>query len=364
MFKKSQIPFWLIVVLPTALSCLYFGVMASDRYTSVSSFVIRSPQKNTGASGLTAFLQNVGFSRSTDDSFIVNDFVLSRDALKSLETDLAIRQKYESPNIDLFSRFDGFGLDKSNENFYEYYQEHVKITLESSSSITTLKVKAYTSEDAHAINEHLLKLAENLVNRLNSRGRSDMVTTAEANVQKAEERVAEITDKLAQYRNKHQIFDIEKQSTLKMQLISKLQDQLIAVQTQLTQLRAVTPENPQIAILAERENAITAEIRKETDKVLGSSSSSINEKTAGYEKLILEKEFAAKQLASALATLEQSKQEAEKKQLYLERISQPSVPDAATEPKRIKSIFSVFLLSLVALGVFKMLYAGIREHQE
>jgi capsular polysaccharide transport system permease protein len=46
----------------------------------------------------------------------------------------------------------------------------------------------------------------------------------------------------------------------------------------------------------------------------------------------------------------------------LERIVQPSLPDAAMQPRRLRNIFTVFLLGLVAWGVITMVYAGIREH--
>ena len=60
-FKKLGLPFWLIVVIPTAMAIIYFGFIAADRYVSTSAFVVRSPQKVSSVSGLSAFLQNVGF---------------------------------------------------------------------------------------------------------------------------------------------------------------------------------------------------------------------------------------------------------------------------------------------------------------
>ena len=361
--KKFSWSFLLIVVLPTILSILYFGMIASDRYVSVSSFVVRSPQKSGSVSGLSAFLQNVGFSRSTDDSYVVNEYVLSRDAMNSLEQDIGLKAKFNNSKVDLFSRFNPLGIDNSDEKLYQYYKDKIKITLDSSSSISTLEVRAYNADDAFIINEKLLVLAESMVNNLNERGKQDMILTAEKNVQEAENRVKDISLQMTRYRGNNLVFDIDKQVQLQMQLISKLQDQLLLAKTQLAQVRAVTPQNPQIAVLEQREKSIRHEIAQETQKVLGVGNS-LNDKANEYERLSLEKDFATKQLASALLILEQSKQEIARKQLYLERIAQPQKPDAATEPSRLKSIFSIFLMSLVALGVFKMLNAGIREHQE
>lgn len=361
--KNMGWPFGLIVVLPTMLAILYFGLIASDRYVSVSTFVVRSPQKSTSVSGLSAFLQNVGFSRSTDDSYVVNDFILSRDAVNQLQTDLNIKERYSGKRIDLLSRFDPVGVDGSSESFYDYYKNKVSVSLDSASSISTLTVKAYDAEDAYEINQKLLEKAENLVNKLNERGRLDMIVNAEDSVKRAEQRALEASVNLASYRAKNQVFDVDKQAQMQMQLISKLQDQLILINTQLAQVRAITPENPQIEILKQREQSVRLEIAKETQKTLGPQNS-LNQKAMEYEKLTLEKDFAIKQLASALATLEQSKAEASKKQLYLERISEPRKPDSAVEPKRIKMILSVFFFCILLFGIFSLFFAALKEHQD
>lgn len=360
--KKISPSFWLIVVIPTVLSILYFGLIASDRYVSISNFVVRSPQKSTSVGGLSAFLQNVGFSRSTDDSYVVNDYVLSRDAMNALEQSIGLRAKFRGDKVDLISEFNPLGIDNSNENLYKYYKDKVDIALESTSSISTLTVRAYSAEDAHTINVKLLEQAEALVNKLNERGRQDMVQSAQDTVRQAEERVKDVSTRLTQFRKSNRIFDVDKQATVQMQMVSKLQDQLILVKTQLSQLRVVTPENPQIRVLQERERSIRKEIETETQKALGNNS--LNEKSSEYEKLMLEKEFSIKQLAAALATLEQSRIESSKKQLYLERIAEPNMPDDAYEPARLRNMLTTLLLGFMLWGIFKMLVAGAKEHND
>jgi capsular polysaccharide transport system permease protein len=81
-----------------------------------------------------------------------------------------------------------------------------------------------------------------------------------------------------------------------------------------------------------------------------------------FERLALEKTFAERQLATALAALESARSEAQRKQLYLERLVQPSLPDKAMEPRRIRAVLTVLLLGLVAWGVTTLLVASIREH--
>jgi capsular polysaccharide transport system permease protein len=91
---------------------------------------------------------------------------------------------------------------------------------------------------------------------------------------------------------------------------------------------------------------------------------SLASKAAEFQRLALEKEFADKQLASALVSLEQARSEAQRQQLYLERIAQPNLPDAAMEPRRLRSVLAVFVLGLIAWGVLAMLIAAIKEHMD
>ena len=61
-------------------------------------------------------------------------------------------------------------------------------------------------------------------------------------------------------------------------------------------------------------------------------------------------------------SLEEARNEARRKQAYVERIVQPSLPDEAQEPRRLRGIFATFVLGLIAWAILTMLLAGIREH--
>jgi capsular polysaccharide transport system permease protein len=65
-----------------------------------------------------------------------------------------------------------------------------------------------------------------------------------------------------------------------------------------------------------------------------------------------------------MASLEQARNEAQRKQLYLERIVQPNKPDIAIEPQRIRSILTTFVVGLIAWGILSILVAGVREHHD
>ena len=297
--KKKSIEgfmiFLITVVIPTAIAVFYYATYASNIYISESRFVVRSPQKQ-GLSSMSDLFSRVGITKSDDDSYIVRDYILSRDAMEILIKDLDIKEKYASPTIDSLARFPGWRYwETSQESFYRYYLRQVGVLVEPGSSIASLTVRAFDPESAMQINKKLLELGENFVNHLNERARTDIVKAAQKEVDLAQSRLEAKAMQLNSMRSAKQTLDGERQ-----------------------------------VILAQR--------------------------------LLLEKEFGDKQLAAAMAALEQARAEALRQQLYIERVAQPQVPDSSLEPDRVRGVLTTFVLGLLFWGIFSLLISGVREH--
>jgi capsular polysaccharide transport system permease protein len=363
LFSVNRI-FLLSVVLPTMLAIIYYGLIASDVYISESHFVVRSSNRQSSISGLGSFLQVAGLSRSLDDTHTVNDFMLSRDALSQLDEHLGLARSFSSNKVDRISRFGGLDWDTSFEALHKYYQKKVAINLDTSSSIAILKVRAFSPETAYQINAMLLSMGEELVNKLNERARQDMIRFAAAEVTKAEAQAKAAGLALASYRTGKAVFDPTLQSRLQLQQVAKLQDELIAGKTQYAQILLVSPHNPQLQVLKKRNETLQAEMEAETAKVLASADGSFSKKAVDYERLVLEQTFADKQLTVVLASLEQARNEAQRKQLYLARIVQPHKPDVAVEPRRLHIVLATFALGMITWGVLSIIIAGVREHYD
>lgn len=352
--------FLLAVVLPTTAAIIYYGLIASNVYVSQSQFVVRSPDKPT-MSGLGTLLKSSAFSTAGDEIYVADDYIQSRDALRALNNNRAVENAYGSKQVSVVDRFNPLGLDGSFEALFDYFRKKVKVDYDTTSSVTTLTVRAYTSEEAQKFNEQLLALAEDTVNRLNRRGRQDVGRLAEEEVQAAEQSQRDAAVALAAFRNASGIIDPEKQAAVQLQMISKLQDELIGSRMQLLQLRSMAPENPQIPVLRTRIVGLSREIDRQLGLVAGSRRS-LSATAARYQRLQVDREFADKRLAAAMSSLQEARAEARRKQAYVERISQPSRADKAQEPRRLRGVFATLVLGLVAWAILTMLIAGVREH--
>jgi capsular polysaccharide transport system permease protein len=355
--------FLLTVVLPTIIAIIYFGFIASDIFISESRFVVRSPQRQSQTSVVGALLQGTGFSRAQDDTYPVIDFIKSRDALRELNKQNFVVNAYGRQG-DWVSRFPSFDRDESFEALYRYYDKRiVSVDFDSTSAIATVKVQAFNPTDAQHINETLLELGEQLINRMNSRAAQDTVQLAQQQVAVAANKAKDAAVALAAFRNGNTVFDPDRQSALQLQGVMSLQGQMLTAQTQLLQLQAISPENPQISSLKTTIGSLQKQISEQTGNVAGGRGS-LSQKAGDYARVQLDVQFADRQLTAAMASLETAQSEAQRKQLYLERLVEPNRPDAALEPKRLKGIFIVLVLGLICWGILSLLLAGVREHND
>jgi capsular polysaccharide transport system permease protein len=350
----------LAVVFPTVIAILYYGVLASDVYVSESQFVVRSPDKSE-TTGLGVLLKSTGFSNAGDEVYAALDYVRSRDALRALNKNGAVARAYQNNSVSIFDRFDPMGMSGTFEDLYRFYEDKVSVEYDSSSSIATLTVRAFNADDAYRFNRELLELAEGMVNRLNTRGRNDVVQFAAHEVQDAQVAGRNAAVALAAFRNSHGVVDPEQQAKAQLDMISKLQDELIGARVQLRQLQTMAPENPQVPILTTRISGLQQQVDEQMGRVAGSRRS-LSGTAVQYERLELERQYADRRLAAAMNSLQDAEDEARRKQAYVERIAQPSLPDQAAEPRRLRGIFATFVLGLIAWGILRLLLAGLREH--
>jgi capsular polysaccharide transport system permease protein len=361
---RRHLLFVLLVLVPTCCAVVYYGLIASDVYVSESRFLVRSPQHQAPSGLVGQLLQSTGLTpHSQDDTYSIRDYILSRDALKELDEKLDLRKSFSNPDIDLFDRFPGLGWNRSFEKLYLYYGKHVGVEYDPVSSISILTVRAFTAEDAYKISRSLLDMSERLVNTLNDRSRRDLISFADNEVKIASDKAKDAALALLSYRSSQAVFEPDKQAALQLEGVARIQQELISTETELAQIKKLSPDNPQIGALTSRAATLRDAITSEASKVTGARGS-FSARAPNFERLALDVEFADKQLGVALAELESARSEALQKQLYLETLVRPNLPDKAMEPKRFRSMFTFLIISLVGWAVASILIASVREHAD
>lgn len=362
--KEINRLFLFTVVIPTLISTIYFGLIASNVYISESRFVIYSPGQNLNASGLGSLLGNISGNSSSNATYAIHDYVDSWDAMHELDKTYDLKSIYGNHQIDIFNRFGGVLYPFVNAvELHRYYQSKVADSIDSTSNISKLTTRAFSAADAQKVNAFLLQKSQNLVNQLNTDARKKAVLYAQNQVDIAKQNLRNATINLAQYRNAQKIYSPPEQSALQLTMVAKLQDQLLASKSQLEAIRSRAPNNPQISSLEGNVRLLESQINEQTGKVSGSSQSMAS-KDVKYTGLQVDQVIAQKLLEAAVTSFEQAKITSQKQEFYLETISQPNLPDAAQEPKRFQNILATLLVSLIVWGVLTIVIAGVREHHD
>ncbi len=362
----SRVP-WLflsVVVLPTFVAGVYFFLIAAPQFVSDARFVVRSRNQPPPAA-LGSVLESVGVSlgEGETDAYEVHAYMMSRDAVADLSAAHDLRAMLDRPGADFIARYPRPFESRSFESLYKNYKRFVTVGYDSQTGISTLRVKAFRAADAQEIADTLLMDGEALINRLNDRAMADAVTQAGRRVAEAREQSAEAETMLTAFRNHERVIDPDRASVVDLDLAGKLQGQISTLRAERAGLAASAPESPQLPVLDRRIGAYEAQLEAERTRGAGQADS-LAPKIGEYERLTLERDIAVKSLESAVASLEAARVEARSKQLYLERVVPPNIPDRAEQPRRLTSVLTVLISALVAYAIISLVSAGFREHRQ
>lgn len=345
-----------VLVAPTLLAALYYGVLLAPRYVSEAQFVVRSG--GGAATQLTQIIASVG----GDEANLVHAYVESRDAVAHLEQAVDLRARLARPEADPVWRFPSLFGRADSEALYEHYRSLVSIDSDETTGISTLSVQAFRPEDASAIAQGLLAGAEELINRLNDEARADALSAARDEIAFAQDRAERARAAMTAYRVRTGMFDPGESSATLAQTIGDLSLERTRLEAELIELMSSSPRNPQISSLRGRIAALEAQIAAERAKI-GETDDALAERIAEFERLALEREFADRALASALASYEAARREAQSARLYIELVVAPREADYPQYPKRLLSILLAFGAAFAAHIIVSAFVTNLFEHR-
>lgn len=362
-------PFFLLVILPSLVAAGYFYILAAPQYVSEARFVVHSRGNDGGmqAAAMRAAagsaLGGFGGGLSSSETNSIRDFLSSLDAVMHANESIDLIALWRRPEADFLGRL----WHTEPERLARYYNQMVSVALDPITSVTTLRVRSFRPEDSKQLAETLLMAAESLVNRLSERARSDTLKLAQQEVDRAEKRMQESRAALVRFREQEKELDSAGAVQSAVVLRGQMESSLAQARAELTErLQFMRPDNPALQATRNRidalERQIAAERSRHTETTASSGGVILAQQLASYERLMLEREFADKQLASATASLEAARVEAQRQQLYLSRIVQPNLAVYPLYPRSSTIVASIFIGLTIAYGIGWLLIVGMREH--
>jgi capsular polysaccharide transport system permease protein len=361
-------PFLLLVILPTLLAALYFYAVAAPQYVSEARFVVNSRSSDANAQmsamrGLAGAALGGFGGAASGEANSVRDFLTSLDAVMEADARLDLISLWRRPEADFLARL----WDTEPELLTRYYNSMVNVTLDPTTNVTTLRVRSFRPQDSLTLAEALLESAEALVNRLSERARNDTLRLAQQEIDIAERRVLESRSAMVRFREQERDLDSAGTAQAAVALRGQLEAALAQARAELTErLQFMRPDNPALQVTRNRiealERQIVAERSRHTDTNAVVDNAVLSRQLAAYERLMLERQFADQQLASATASLENARVEVQRQHLYLARIVQPNLAVYPLYPRKLTSVASIFVGLAIAYGIGWLLIVGMREH--
>ncbi|MEQ8326829.1 MAG: hypothetical protein RIC34_12420 [Parvibaculum sp.] len=358
----SRLLFVGIVIVPSVLAIIYYGFWASDRYVSTSLMTVRTSDSQL-VSTFDGLLGSLGGQTGLVDGYVVEEYIQSHEIARKLQESVDLRSIYSADEADYWSRLDP---DVTFEDFFSYYLSRIDVYFDSEANVVHLDVQAYRPADAQRIAAEIVRLSDDMVNRISEQSRTDAVEFAAEEVTLAENRLRDNRLTLYRFREEHGELDPVRSAEAIGGIVSKLEEELARYKTELASLRSyMREESAQIAGVKARIGAIEQQLRAERGRLTSSPddpATTYSDLLADYERLLIEEEFARSAYTSAVSALEVARADAARKQAYLVAFVEPSMPDAASKPDRLLIVVSVVACGLLAFGLLMLIGAAIKEH--
>jgi len=347
------------VCLPTLLAALYLFLVAAPQYTSEARFLVRGRQQ-APASGIGEMMSQAGFKAGSEDAMGIRDYLRSHDAVAALRGKVDLVGMYRRPEADYVARL--WWAQPAAERLLDYYNSMVVPEYDTSSGITTLRVRAFRATDARDIAAELLGLSEGLVNKLNQRLQEDSLRVAREEVERAEGRVNGTQARITAFRERERQLDPGRSSAMTVETIGRLEGQLIQARAEMTEAQTFARgDNQRLLQLRNRVEALTRQVADERQR-LASANTGVTQQVGEFELLSTERDLARIQLGAANAAMERALADAQRQQIFILRLVEPNLAERPLYPKATQSVLYLFICLSVAYGIATLLLAGMREH--
>ena len=358
--------FVVMVLVPTVLTALFYIFLATDQYSTQSYFSVRSPSGSSGGSSILGMVAGISGSSSSEsgDSYVILDFINSRDLVEDLEKRIDLRAIYDRPEADFYYRFDP---TKPIEDFVEYLKMMITPEYNTTSNVITLTVRAFRPEDSQLVAESVIAASERLINDMSRRARDDTLRESRDEVARAEQRLRLNRTAIAAFRRNEADIDPTKTAGTQQEIISKIESSMASKRAELKAIRSTMSATAPRVIEFQRElSALEEQLVQERARVGDGTSSAkgtvLNERLSKYEELLTEQTFAQTAYTSALASLEAARMDADRQQRYISVFVSPRIPQYPLYPEGLRWVGCIFGLCLILWGLVSIVFSGVRDH--
>lgn len=329
------------VLLPTLVAGYYFYAVATPMYSTKSEFLILKAESSGGAMG--SLFSGTQFA-TNQDAIAVQSYLTSKDAMLRLDRDEGFKSHFTQAFIDPIQRLEP---EPTNEEAYALYKRHVQIGYDPTEGVIKMEVMAADPQVAADFSSALIGYAEERVDNLSLRKRSNAVKDAEEGLADAEAARRDAQEKLVRMQQEGNVIDPEGRIAALRSQINTYELQLQEKQLQLQALLDNSRPN------SAKVEGVQGDIRR-LEALLDRLNLEMTTATTGKDSLaevavqikLAEADLSTRDLMlqTALERLEQARRDADSQARYLTTSVVPVPSEDPSYPRKFENTMLAFLI--------------------
>lgn len=354
----------LFVILPLLVLVAYYLFWVSERYVSSAQLIVKDSTSAHATSPALGLLIP-GMGADTQDAFLVVNYIHSLDMALYLDEKLELSEYYKSTRYDFFSRL---SPDATQEDYLEYYRDHIGIGHDEATGIVTIEMQAFDPIFAKRLIETVIQKSEDFVNEISNQLADKQVAFVKNEVDLAQAKLRSTKQEILDFQNSHKVVSPEELTKGISTIIQGLEARLAEQRANLTAAKSyLNADSSQVISMQADIDALENQIEIEKVRLVGigeeEGEQRLNFLGAHFQNLELDLQFATDAYAASLKALETARMEASGKLKHLMVVTQPSLAEEAEYPHKLYNLVSLGIILLMLYGIGKMLVVTIRDHR-
>lgn len=351
-----------LVVIPTAVAAAYYFAVAADQYVAEFRFTLNTVDPPR-FDPLALLSGTAAHSPAALEAQILVQYMTSRAVVDEIGGAIDLRQLFTPPEADWWARL---GRPASIEALVHYWKGQVDPSYDPANGTVTVRLRAFAPADALRLSQAVVAASEKLVNDLSLRARRDTLGHAESELAQAENRLKSVLGDVRAFRDREGLIDPVRTAEATAAIDNRLRDDLVRANAELSTLRAYMRDDaPSVKVLKARIRSLEAQRRSLAQEMTdpdNSRSNTLSRVLGSYEQLESERKFAEAAYQHGLASLDQTRANADRQQVFIASFIPPSLPEEALYPRRWRLLGTVALMAFALWGIGGLAMQSIRYH--
>lgn len=345
------------VLIPTAITFLYFAFIARPQYHTQVKFTIQGLQQSA-----PDFLTGIGIpsaSPASNDGRIVTEYVRSTEMVSRLRQSYGFDQAYAGFTLDPWGHIP---RDAAIESATAFWNARAVTTFDPMSNVVTVDLNAYRPEDSLNLAKGVLAETSRLVNSLNNRVQSEALRLAEREVAAKAAEYRQARDRIAQVRGRQSV-TLDAETGQEVSLVGSLEGQIASTRVEQAALSATyRPDSPQMVAINQRLAGLEEQRARAQAQVRSGPGEGQAARDVSAQAALLEYDYAQKAYFAALTALQETRSARNGDQRYIVPFVPPRLPQKSDYWSRWGNVLGVAIGAALLIMLANLVLSVIRDH--